>query len=184
MLTSISDISNFVLRDLPTMFTDNTEKNAVKQTAVPEAIEKVVDLEKQAVEKKQLLEEEKIQLNKEKENLEVEKRLLDEQRKNLETEYKSLNGTKELLQQERMILQDEKTSLDQQSQLYETHYSNKLETERQKFEAKCDLLSTELGVLHDCIERKETAIQELQKELGQYVSMKYSKKKSGPNNYI
>ena len=142
-----------------------------KQDATSKSVQKIAELEKQIVDSKQLLEEERNALRKEQENLTIEKKLLDSRKETLETEYKNLNDAKELLQQERISLQEEQSSLDQQSLLYETHYKKALESEKKKFEVKCNQLITELGIMHESLEKKEVTIKELEKELMQHVSM-------------
>lgn len=160
----VNDLSKSTLCELNTALNEKTVKSTLEQSATSESVQNIKQLEKQAAEKMQLLEEERIAFNKEKEDLEEAKKLLDNQKKNLEVEYKNLNEAKELLQQERISLQEEQTSLDQQSQLYELHYKKALETEKKKFEEQYQQLVTELGVLHEAVQKKELCIMYMQEE--------------------
>lgn len=168
---SISEnkLSKSIIAELDSILNEDIEEEKVqKQGATSESVQKIAELEKQIVDIKQLLEEERSALRKEQENLTIEKKLFDSRKKTLEIEYKNLNDAKELLQQERISLQEEQSSLDQQSLLYETHYKKALESEKKKFEVKCTELITELGIMHESLEKKEVTIKQLEKELMQH----------------
>ncbi|KZC12783.1 hypothetical protein WN55_04305 [Dufourea novaeangliae] len=132
------------------------------------SVQKTSESMEQDAKTKKVLEEELNYLAKEKERLEEQNQIISTQKKNLEIEFKNLNTAKEILQQERISLLAEKSSLDQQSQLYESHYKETLEAERQKFEVKYNQLVTEIGSLHETIQRKELCVINLQTEIEQH----------------
>ncbi|XP_031836081.2 uncharacterized protein LOC116428520 [Nomia melanderi] len=132
-----------------------------------ESVKDKTESVEQGIENKQSLEESMSLLAKEKERLKETEQLLDSQKKNLEMERKHLNEAMELLQQEKISLNEEKSSLDQQSQLYESHYKTVLETEKNKCDAKCSQLISEIGILHETVQKKELRVKELEAEIKQ-----------------
>ncbi|CAK9827432.1 NF-kappa-B essential modulator [Anthophora retusa] len=160
-------LSKSALYELERILNESIEENAKKETVTSKSFHTVANSEEQNADKRSF-EEERMALNKERENLEAEKKSLDDQRKNIEVEYKNLNDAKDLLQQQKIGLEEEKSSLDQQSQLYETHYKDALEKERNEFELKFNELVMELGILHESVDKKAQHIQKLEAELAQH----------------
>ncbi|XP_043262735.1 optineurin-like isoform X2 [Colletes gigas] len=159
----------FLLHELEAILGDKTEGSVMKRNVLSESTEKVTELKEQTIDDKQLLEQERISLVKEKEGLEEEKRLFSLQKKDLEIEYKMLNEGKEQLQQEKLDLYDKKSSFDHLSALYENGFKETLETEKKNFEVKYNTVVTEIGILHQSIERKDSDLKELEKKMDQYI---------------
>ncbi|XP_076639166.1 uncharacterized protein LOC143351502 isoform X2 [Colletes latitarsis] len=160
---------NLILYELEAILGDKTEESIMKRNVLPESTQKVTELKEQTTDDKQLLEQERISLVKERESLEEEKRLFSLEKKDLEVEYKKLNDAKERLQQEKLNLYDEHSLFDHLSALYEIHFEETLETEKKNFEVKYNNIVTEISTLHQSIQRKDSDLKELQREMDKHI---------------
>ncbi|OAD55531.1 hypothetical protein WN48_04633 [Eufriesea mexicana] len=143
-----------IMKELqPILDESNKEDTLLQEPSTFESTENFIEVEEENTNSKRLSEEERIAVDKERENLEEEKKLYESRKNELEIEYKNLNEAKETLQLEVKNLQEEKASV---------------EAEKDELQTKCNALISELGIIHESIRKKELQIKNLVRELMEY----------------